>query len=217
MPNWCDNYISISANEEITERIHEYVRSESSAFDFNRIIPMPESIYRGTLGEKERELYGEDNWYDWSNSHWGTKWNADVENAEPSEYWIRTAWTPCTPVIAELARLFPEAKIIHRYEETEGGDYCGLNLYQGGKLIYNMSGDCNYDWSVEDPEGWDSEEREEMKLVDDVYPLQQEGLFWDKNNEGQIHIREYRNGGLFLKIDGEFEDFRPVADQTYFW
>ena len=217
MPNWCDNYISISANEETTERIHEYVRSESSAFDFNRIIPMPENIYSGTLGKKERELYGEDNWYDWSNSHWGTKWNADVENAEPGEYWFKTAWTPCEPVIAELARIFPTAQFTHAYEETEGHFYCGMNIYQDGKLVFTMNGGCDYDWSADAPDAWDEEEKEEMKIEDELYPVQRNGQICEVDEAGHYHYREYRNGRLYHKIDGECEDYRPENERRYFW
>ena len=42
--------------------------------DFEKIIPMPKNIYRGSLGPDERQKYGNNNWYDWSVAHWGTKW-----------------------------------------------------------------------------------------------------------------------------------------------
>lgn len=217
MPNWCDNYISINANEELQEKIAEFVHSEESDFDFEKVIPMPENIYRGTLGSKEEKVYGKNNWRDWCLEHWGTEWNASVENAEPFEYWIKTAWTPCEPVIAELARLFPEAKIIHSYEDIEGGDFCGQNIYHAGKLVYRMWADCLYDWSAEFPETFDEEERAELRLEDDLYPLQNEGYICDTTADGYIHIREYKNGRLFKKVDGEFEDHRPEGERTYRW
>lgn len=217
MPNWCDNYISIFADNELLEKIHEYVRSENNEFDFEKIIPMPENIYRGNLGTRELELYGENNWYDWSNTNWGTKWNADVENAEPGEYWIKTAWSPCEPVIAELARIFPAAEFSHAYEETEGYFYCGKNIYRDGKLVFSMHGDCDYDWSVDDPDAWDEEEKEEMKIKDELYPLQENGCISEADENGYFHYREYRNGRLYHKIEGEYEDHRPKYERRYSW
>ena len=103
MPNWCENYISISANDDLLEQIHEYVRSENSDFDFEKIIPIPESIYRGNLRPQEREINGENNWYDWSVANWGAEWIGGAEVAESGFYWLKTAWSPCEPIIAELA------------------------------------------------------------------------------------------------------------------
>ena len=34
-------------------------------FDFNKLIPMPESVYKGPLGIEEMTKYKENNWYDW--------------------------------------------------------------------------------------------------------------------------------------------------------
>lgn len=43
------------------------------SIDFNKVIPMPEHIFRDMA---EREKYGKDNWYNWSIAHWGTIWNS---------------------------------------------------------------------------------------------------------------------------------------------
>ena len=216
MPNWCDNYVSIDASEEIQKKIANFVRSEKSDFDFEKIIPMPENIYRGDLGVEEEKLYGENNWYDWSIEHWGTKWNATVQNAELEEYWLQTAWGPCEPVIAELARIFPEAKITHAYEE-EGMCFCGQIIYQNGELVYQMNGDYHRDWTAEEPDTWRADELEDWKIEDELYPLQDEGYIYDTTEDGKIHIRKYMNGRLFLKIDGEYEDSRPESERTYYW
>ena len=62
MPNDCYNALSIDANDALIERIMNHVRSEETEFDFEKIVPMPENIYRGMLGSEERKLYGENNY-----------------------------------------------------------------------------------------------------------------------------------------------------------
>ena len=82
MPNDCYNSLTIEANPETIKKILSFVKSDESAFDFNKIIPMPDYIYDGNVGTKEKEIYGKYNWYDWSRENWGTKWNAyDIETA----------------------------------------------------------------------------------------------------------------------------------------
>src|SRR5579859_6015768 len=44
MSNWIDTYVQISGPEEDRCRLAKLMRSEESIFDFNRVIPMPESL-----------------------------------------------------------------------------------------------------------------------------------------------------------------------------
>lgn len=85
---------------EIHTKLDDMKETYLQVFDFNKIIPMPNDkfFYRnGNLGNKERKKYGKNNWYDWCNKHWGTKWNAmsakiveDNENA--LSYHFESAW-----------------------------------------------------------------------------------------------------------------------------
>lgn len=214
MPNWCYNYINIECDEELMDRIHEYVSSANSDFDFEKIIPMPENIYRGDLGAREQELYGENNWYDWSIKHWGTKWNAADVYADPGEYYeFQTAWDPCEPVIAELARIFPEATFWHEYEIFDVS--CGVNIYKGGILIYTMQGDYVMDWTASHPNQFDEAETEKWKIEDELYPLQEDACICEQDENGQYHYRDYRNGRLYLKIDGTYEDYSSKKEYTH--
>lgn len=207
MPSWCSNYVFIDASEELQKKIANFVRSEESDFDFEKIIPMPENIYRGNLGQEEKELYGENNWYEWRTRNWGTKWNSRVREATPEKYSFQTAWTPCEPVIARLARIFPEALIIHTYE-AEDALFYGADVYEQGKLVYRMAGDYFCDPSAENPELWDEDSLEAMKIEDDLYPLQQTGDIFEKTEDDHIHMRFYKNGRLYVKIDA----IREVVD-----
>ena len=140
MPNDCYNSLTIKANPETIEKILSFVKSDESAFDFNKIIPMPDYIYDGAVGTKEKEIYGKYNWYDWSCENWGTKWNAyDIETNDDG-FSFCTAWTPARPVIERLAFLFPEADFLYTGNEP-GCGFCFAREYRKGILVYEMDGE----------------------------------------------------------------------------
>ena len=65
--------ISAATGQSFEQKLDEYV---VGTIDFDKIIPQPEGLYMGDLGEKERQIYKDNNWYDWRHKHWGTKWNS---------------------------------------------------------------------------------------------------------------------------------------------
>lgn len=156
MPNCCTGNLSIKCSEELLEQVKKYVKSEESEFDFNNIVPMPEHIYRGSPRPEESQMYGKDNRYNWSCEHWGTKWKAVNARSEGPDFCFETAWTPCSPVIAALAKQFPGADMRYTYC-AEGNAFCGVEEYHNGKLVYALNGDyCEHtlDEEGEGPE-WD--------------------------------------------------------------
>ena len=73
MPNWCTNIVRMSdlkssILDDLIKKLEGDTDSPNDSKDglFSYFRPMPSNIYRGSLGEKERKLYGENNWHDWS-------------------------------------------------------------------------------------------------------------------------------------------------------
>lgn len=214
MPNWCDNFLTINADEKTVNEILEFVKSEEYAFDFNNIVPMPDYIYTGMLGDEERKLYGENNWYDWCCENWGTKWNAEDVNIDGESISMLTAWAPCIPVIAELAKRFPEAELTHTWYET-GMLFCGCRVYQNGETCFAYEGDFNVNWFTED----DDEDAKSYELHDELYPIKNYGIRVEVADvkfpephitTGKIHYREYENRKIYRMTDGWF-----VATDAY--
>lgn len=125
MPNWCENNLIIEGNKEDMKELLDLTTKE---FDFDRIVPMPE--------------HQENNWYDWNNNNWGTKWNARDVNFE---YWefkdgmtyefnFLTAWSPPIPIVDALMFKFPKLDINLKYSEP------GL-MYAGE---YGTDGDIQF-------------------------------------------------------------------------
>lgn len=146
MPNWTTNHVTIKADDENKlKEIKEFVKSETSYFDFDKIVPMPqhsEKFFRdGNLGEEEKNKYGKNNWYDWSVENWGTKWNScdatfvdiiEINDNFELNFYFQTAWNPPIPVIKALAEKF-NVKVTCVYNDENIG-------YDCGKIIFNEKG-----------------------------------------------------------------------------
>lgn len=121
MPNWCDNCIEISHDDE-----EWWDWFMSTKFNFQKIVPCPSNI----PGDKDDD--GEPWSYNYSSNMWGTKWPANKEQLEQT--WVedakgsmtlgfQTAWSPPIGIFKAL-HLFG-FKIKASYLE-EGMDYCGV-------------------------------------------------------------------------------------------
>lgn len=81
-------------------------------------------------------LYGATTWYDWRVEHWGTKWNS-YENTQidPDTITFETAWSAPEPVIAQLAKMYPDAEIEHWWADEDTGSNDGYARYSGGEAV----------------------------------------------------------------------------------
>ena len=129
-----------------------FVRNGDNYFSFNKIIPMPKELngtrspakivsqeeyderteatssldggrpLTQELSDRFKKEYGYDNWYDWTNANWGTKWDTDCEDVSIDdfggvEYMFDTAWSPPEPIYHALKELFPKLEISWFYRE----------------------------------------------------------------------------------------------------
>ena len=138
MPNWCYNVLTArGTKEEIDSFLAKTTKANQSTdfadmeplvFDFNSIIPMPNNVFRGNIGQKEQDecrAQGIPNWYDWSISHWGTKWNAchtavirDADDKVSISF--STAWSYPLPVMNEMIDMYPNIDFdITSHEESD--------------------------------------------------------------------------------------------------
>lgn len=141
MPNHVTNIITYEGDrKQITEMLEAIKKDELGigTVDFNKVVPMPDDIYRGDLGPKERELYGDKNWYDWCRANWGTKWNAygydkDFDYSQTDSLWFQTAWSAPHPILQKLSEMFPEIELRHQWADEDIGYNCGQHRYFGGE------------------------------------------------------------------------------------
>ena len=143
MPNHITNRIKLIGEPQEVSRVLEAVRNDKygiGTIDFEKIIPMPEDIYRGNVGAAEMKKYGEKTWADWAPAHWGTKWNSygydeSVDYSENKDSLrFLTAWAAPHPVIAKLAEMFPTVTFEHEWADEDIGANCGRRVYCDGVL-----------------------------------------------------------------------------------
>lgn len=139
MPNWCNN--CITGPRELLKELCSADENGNLYLDFNKVVPMPKhqpdvnkpnSFWaEGGLGQKEKELYGRRNWYDWSVAAWGSKWNASDSYVDLEGGYIvfDTAWSPPENWFAELVEKYPDHKWVMDFDE------CGMCFR--GELVYD--------------------------------------------------------------------------------
>lgn len=158
MPNWVKNNVIVTGKKEALEQFKEKHFKEE-CLDFETIIPMPDKIFRGDLGQEEKEKYGDNNWYDWSIQNWGTKWNAgegylsDVQRIHTNTYMLQfeftTAWSVPEQIYRKLSELYPDVGITVEFADEDIGSNCGTIEIGNGEIdICSLDGDEEFANSV---------------------------------------------------------------------
>ena len=104
------------------ERVYDFIRNGQNQLDFDRILSIPN-------GCKDKPA--------WVRSHWGTQFGGafQVERIARNIYHFRT-YGKAIPVIAELARRFPDIRFRHQWSEELPGWNSGVIVYERGAEIH---------------------------------------------------------------------------------
>ena len=143
MANYVTNIVRFKGDENRIDELRASVQDERygiTGIDFDKIIPMPKNLFMGAIGPMERELYGKNNWLDWSLANWGSKWNSmptedPDEEYEPGTLRFLTANNPPHPVLQKLSEMCPDITMEHQWADDNIGMGCGQRTYQAGKII----------------------------------------------------------------------------------
>lgn len=142
MPNHVKNHITFEGDDDEIQRMLAQIQNDEfglGTISFNKIIPMPDTVYAGGIGPEERVLYGENNWHDWRVGNWDTKWDAygyepSIDYSKSETLTFLTAWSAPHAVMKRLAEMFPDVKFTHEWADEDIGFNCGRYVYTDGKL-----------------------------------------------------------------------------------
>lgn len=142
MPNHVTNVITFSGNKSRIAAMMKEIQNDEhgmGSVDFEKILPMPDTVYNGPLGIRESELYAENNWYDWRLGNWGTKWNSygytEGTTFKDGNIKFLTAWSAPHPILQKLSEMFPDVKMEHEWADEDIGMNCGRYVYYDGERV----------------------------------------------------------------------------------
>lgn len=124
MPNWCENSLTITGeNEEIRKFKEEntIIVDGELTLSFNLMVTLPQEE--------------EDNWYDWHVTYWGTKW--DLSNCIINDtgnilnFNFDTAWSPPENWVIYVSPYYPNLSFELKYAEA-GMGFSGRTIIQNG-------------------------------------------------------------------------------------
>lgn len=182
MPNHCNNTLGVLGKTEDVEKFVAFVTNNGEDKEQNKyqlfksLMPMPKELEGTTSPSKlsNEELikkYGTDNWYDWCNSNWGTKWgdyditksdlanlvqysypfNKDgikdydnpIENTDNSyvHFYYDTAWAPGSDELSAALCSKFPKLNFNLYYEEPGMGFAGQVKITNGEVIYDDSWD----------------------------------------------------------------------------
>lgn len=154
MPNWCNNFVEVS--HEDPQKIKALAEAMERGEFLDYVIPVPQELkdtvsgYPGADKEAEHklqmerniELYGAKDWYDFCTSRWGTKWDVDCQgqvDIHPEDKLVTasfdSAWAPPVGVYEELVNQGYEVRAYY-YESG----MCFAGIFDNGV------DDCYSDW-----------------------------------------------------------------------
>ena len=203
MPNWVFNGLTIEGNKDQVNKLIEqmntpfvgYVeRNGDLAYSVSsRKYPNPVFAFRNIIAPTDidaylkqpefdatKPMYTGDDWYNWNNRNWGTKW--DVANQEGSEntymeewdngenkvvyYNFDTAWSAPFAAIEKLSAQYPTLLFSLSYKE-EGGWGGEAEYLRGVEISVNQYDNkceaCEYEYT--DQEASDKDECEDCYTV----------------------------------------------------
>ncbi len=122
------------------------------------------SLHDARQAKLNVDRYGFKDWYEWSVSKWGTKWNGgevDVESLEPERFTIyfSTAWSPPVPIVEAMCEQFPEIEAEMSYAET-GCWFAGKVYGSDGCISDEPAGDVKAFCEDEFGHEFDSDDEE---------------------------------------------------------
>ena len=133
MPNWCFNSLQV---EGPREKIDELIEKANHMGDEEEPTPYCMSF-------KNFLPYPNGEWdYNWCVDNWGTKWDAcdpylEDGGGQDILYSFNTAWSPPTPVVEKMIKMYPELSFKMYYEEP-GCDFQGELEGSNGEITNDL-------------------------------------------------------------------------------
>jgi len=157
MPNWCEQDLYVSTDEEenwrdglpSVKKFKEFAQGESwqdgidVVLDHNKFIPYPEEFRTKDDPDEGFNRGG----YEWCIRSWGAKWGICRPSLEDEDleygylaYSFESAWSPAKPLILKMSEMFPKLIFDLRWFEM-GMAVHGKYRVMAGAVLEDVEGD----------------------------------------------------------------------------
>ena len=195
MPNWCNNNIEITGPIDKIKALWDATQAEDGGL-LNAMVPMPVELKDTVKGSNGDAV----NWYDWSVTNWGTKWDVGLEGIEYTDNgdgtatisgYFDSAWSPPIEAYNRFLEANEDCSLTGSYYEM-GCDFAGFYDNGDDEHLENLRDE--YDL----PE---DEQSDLFKRLDEEYALSEQYDEWDLSEQ-------------FDQYDDDDEDEDEVVDNT---
>jgi hypothetical protein len=85
--------------------------------------------------------FGHNNWYDWNNWHWGTKWDCSesIYSQEDKMLEFQTAWACPQEILLRMSEMFPDLQFNGSYADEDFGSNAGYITNGGAYSLDTLS------------------------------------------------------------------------------
>ena len=139
MPNWCMQDVYLHGETSMVQKLYDALTGDEPKF-CSVVIPEPDNMFRGLLGDEERKMCEEEgrpNWFDWRDKNWNTKWDVQAvvlhdphpitsdHYSVPTSYFNFSCWTAWDAPIPVWEKLHEMGIEVQAEYKVEGCDVVG--------------------------------------------------------------------------------------------
>lgn len=112
------------------QRVHDFMRSKHSVFDFENVIPCPEFIHDKSF---------------WKLKHWGTPHNSFVDyDIDENVFEFFSSDFPPIKLLLALSNIFPDIKFSLLWAADHDFNFCGTDVFLNGSIIKSYKPDSKF-------------------------------------------------------------------------
>ena len=115
--------------------------------------------------------FGHNNWYDWNNWNWGTKWDASesIYSQEDKMLEFQTAWSCPQEILLRMSEMFPDIQFNGSYADEDFGSNVGYITNGGAYSLDDLSEEaCETAATLWGYEGYYDDEKKEWVFEGEV-------------------------------------------------
>ena len=108
--------------------------------------------------------FGHNNWYDWNNWNWGTKWDCSesIYSQEDKMLEFQTAWACPQEILLKMSEMFPDLQFNGSYADEDFGSNAGYITNGGAYSLDDLSEEaCETAATLWGHEGYYDDEKKE--------------------------------------------------------